>query len=102
MTSERQLFPLPGVSSFTPLDADERRAQMTLAEQSLLAERQRRLGELSSMDKTPEERIQLWEKLHALSLPRRRDHKLVRVIARQTALSVDQIHQEQVRRVPSS
>jgi len=46
-----------------------------------------------------QERIQIWERLHALRLPRAPDHVLVQVIARQTRLSIGQVQDEQQRRV---
>jgi hypothetical protein len=46
----------------------------------------------------PEERIRLWEKLHALNLPRSAQHKLLGVIAEQTNLSIQDILDAQQRR----
>jgi len=43
-------------------------------------------------------RITTWERLHALSLPRTPEHTLVKVIATQTHLTLDQVHLEQQRR----
>jgi hypothetical protein len=47
---------------------------------------------------TPEERIRLWEKLHVLSLPRIATHPLLSLIASQTALTLQQVQDEQRRR----
>jgi hypothetical protein len=60
-----------------------------------------RLTELESQSssvKDPRERIQIWERLHALRLPRTPGHVLVRVIAEQTRLTVRQVQEEQQRR----
>ena len=46
----------------------------------------------------PDERIRIWEELHALSLPRTPDHPLLGVIAKQTHLSVSDVKDEQDRR----
>jgi hypothetical protein len=43
-------------------------------------------------------RITTWERLHALSLPRSPDHPLIRLIARETGLTIGQVHDEQGRR----
>jgi len=48
--------------------------------------------------KEPQERIGIWERLHALRLPEASGHILVTVIARQTRLTVKQVHEEQQRR----
>jgi hypothetical protein len=49
-----------------------------------------------------EERIRIWERLHALRLPRSTGHVLVMVIATQTRLTVGQVHDEQRRRAALS
>jgi len=51
-----------------------------------------------SPTKDAEERIRIWERLHALRLPRSSGHVLVRVIATQTRLTVGQVNEEQRRR----
>jgi hypothetical protein len=68
--------------------AAERRAQ----ERAQLLERQ------SSPISTPEERIVLWEQLHVLALPRSAAHPLLALIAQQTALTLEQVRDEQQRR----
>lgn len=58
-------------------------------------------GELESQAspmKDPQERIVIWERLHALRLPLAAGHVLVKVIATQTRLTVSQVHDEQQRR----
>jgi hypothetical protein len=52
----------------------------------------------SSSLHTPEERIRLWEQLHVLSLPRASTHPLLSLIASQTALTLQQVRDEQQRR----
>jgi hypothetical protein len=54
-------------------------------------------SQASSM-KDPQERIGIWERLHALRLPRAPGHVLVKVIAKQTRLTVAQVREEQQRR----
>jgi hypothetical protein len=77
--------------------ADHRKA-MELAELERAAVRQRALEAQSSADNDPQVRIRTWERLHVLALPRTPEHALVKVIATQTRLTVDQVHGEQQRR----
>jgi hypothetical protein len=79
-------------------DAAARRAQVERQQQERAAERQEQIALQSSPFSEPEERIRLWEKLHALQLPRSATHKLVRVIAEQTDLSIQQVLEAQLRR----
>jgi hypothetical protein len=62
-------------------------------------ERQKYLSAQSSPQYDPQRRIRLWEHLHAMHLPGDPDHSLIRVIAKQTALTVKQVHDEQLRRI---
>jgi hypothetical protein len=73
-----------------------RKVQQEFAERAA-----QRAGELESQVspiKNPQERIGIWERLHALRLPAAPGHVLVRVIAKQTRLTVGQVHEEQLRR----
>jgi hypothetical protein len=81
----------------TEIVADHRQA-MERAEQERAAVRLRALEAQSSAVNDPQVRITTWERLHALSLPRAPEHTLVKVIATQTRLTVDQVHLEQQRR----
>lgn len=78
--------------------AAERRKAMEQAEQERAALRQRELDAQSSPMNDPQVRIMTWERLHALVLPRTPGHVLVQVIARQTRLTIGQVHEEQKRR----
>jgi len=60
--------------------------------------RLRALEAQSSPVNDPQVRITTWERLHAISLPRTPGHTLIKVIATQTRLTVDQVHLEQQRR----
>lgn len=80
----------------------DRRAQVQREESERTAEREKELATQVSPFNSPEERIRIWERLHALSLPRAAGHKLVRVIATQTDLTIAQIHEEQLRRASQS
>lgn len=62
------------------------------------AQRDSELESQVSPIKNPQERIGIWERLHALRLPKAPGHILVKVIAKQTRLTVSQVHEEQQRR----
>jgi hypothetical protein len=82
--------------------ASDRRAQVQRDLEEKAEERRRALASQSSPLNDPAERIRIWERLHALSLPRARDHSLVAVVARQTDLTVQQVRDEQDRRAGHS
>jgi hypothetical protein len=69
----------------------DRRAQLEHEQQQRMAERQQQIALQSSPLSSAEERIRLWEKLHALALPRSPTHKLLRIIAAQTDLHLEQV-----------
>jgi hypothetical protein len=81
-----------------PGSAADHRQKVLRAAQERAAERDRELESQASSIKDPRERIEIWERLHALHLPRAPGHVLVKVIARQTRLTVGQVHAEQQRR----
>jgi hypothetical protein len=69
-----------------------------IAAQERAALRDSELEAQASPVRDPRERIEIWERLHALRLPRAHGHVLVKVIARQTRLTIGQVHEEQQRR----
>ena len=77
--------------------ADSRAKALRAAEERA-QERVRQLHLLSSPLYSPEERIRLWEKLHMLALPRASTHPLLSLIASVTALTLEQVQDEQRRR----
>jgi hypothetical protein len=81
-----------------PGSAADHRQKVQRAAQERAAERDRELEAQSSPVKDAQERIGIWERLHALRLPRSPGHVLVKVIARQTRLTIGQVHEEQQRR----
>lgn len=88
----------PFDDAFAPSNVAERRQAMQRAEEERAASRQRALLAQASPESDPQTRIATWEQLHALSLPRAPEHNLVILIARQTRLTVAQVHDEQRRR----
>ena len=77
---------------------DDRRAEAMRAEQERMAERRRELESQGEHGSSAEERIKIWERLHALRLPKVSIHPLLAVIAEQTHLSLMQVAEEQQRR----
>jgi hypothetical protein len=94
-------FVLDGTVMLTS-GVNERRAQVQRAEEEQAALRRRELDSQCNQASDPQERIQIWERLHALRLPVAATHPLIAVIAKQTHLSVREIHDEQQRRRGSS
>ena len=68
-------------------------------QQAEAAERRRvDLAEQSSRFKSAEERIRIWERIHAVTLPRDPAHRLVDIIAANTGLTGADVRDEQQRR----
>jgi hypothetical protein len=81
-----------------PGGAAEHRRKVQQAADDRAALRGSELESQASPMKDPGERIGIWERLHALQLPRAPGHELVKVIAKQTRLTVAQVREEQQRR----
>jgi hypothetical protein len=90
--SSRELLPFAGEPS------SEFRERMARQQAATLERRQQALIEQSSTLNTPQERIRIWEQLHAITLPRDAAHRLIGVIAAQTGLTTAQIREEQQQR----
>jgi hypothetical protein len=56
---------------------------------------QKELAEQSSVLNPPSDRIRVWERRHQIGLPRDRAHRLIKLIAENTGLSVEEIYAEQ-------
>lgn len=85
-------------SNNTGSNPTDLRTQALRVAEERAQERARLIESQSSWLHTPEERIRLWEKLHVLSLPRASTHPLLSLIASQTALTLQQVLDEQRRR----
>lgn len=81
-----------------PGSAADHRQKVLRAAELRAQDRQSELESQASAIKDPRERIQIWERLHALHLPEAPGHVLVKVIAKQTRLTIGQVHEEQQRR----
>jgi alpha-L-fucosidase len=77
----------------------DHRARIALEESERLERKQQELLQQTSELSTPAERIRIWERRHGLTLPRDANHRLVKVVAHQTDLALDQVREEQQRRV---
>ncbi|MFC4312403.1 hypothetical protein ACFPN2_25190 [Steroidobacter flavus] len=95
MVTSRHAFELGSAVSGSVADF---RLQVQRAEQERAAVREGELEAQVSPVKDPRERIEIWERLHALRLPRTSNHLLLKVIAKQTQLTLGQVHEEQIRR----
>lgn len=95
MVLHRQPYEL---ASAPPGSAADHRQKIQREAQERAALRHTELEAQASPAKDARERIEIWERLHALHLPRAPGHVLVKVIARQTRLTVGQVHEEQQRR----
>ncbi len=72
-----------------------------LAEERAEADERRRVAllDLSSMANAPAERIRAWERTHKLTLPRAASHPVLTSIAAATHLTLEQVQEEQRRRL---
>jgi len=84
----------------------EHRERIALEEREKAQRREEQLADQRSDLNSPEMRIRAWEKMHALRLPTAATHPILAVIARETRLTLEQVHEEQRaraahRRIPS-
>jgi hypothetical protein len=77
----------------------DHRARIALEESERLQSKRRELLEQTSDRNTPAERIRIWERRHGLRLPGDANHRLIRVVAHQTDLTLEQVREEQRRRL---
>jgi hypothetical protein len=75
--------------------------RIRLAEERAAAEERRRteLLDLTSTAITPSARIRAWERAHGLTLPRAESHPVLKSVAAATHLSLEQVQEEQRRRL---
>jgi len=73
----------------------EYRARVAHAETERLERKRRELLEQVSERNTPAERIRIWERRHALTLPHAANHRLLAVVAAATDLALQQVREEQ-------
>jgi hypothetical protein len=75
--------------------------RVRLAVERAEADERRRLElqDLSSTANAPEARIRAWERAHGLTLPRAASHPVLSSVAAATHLTLEQVHEEQRRRL---
>lgn len=73
----------------------EHRERIALEERERALRREEQLADQRSDLNSPEMRIRAWEKMHALRLPTAAAHPVLGVIARETRLTLEQVHEEQ-------
>jgi len=107
MHSDTKQHGIPAISRDGPIhdpslallpSAADRRAAVRLANERKASERRSEIESLTAPTLSPHERISIWERLHALKLPRSTDHPLAGLIASQTGLTLEEIEAEQGRR----
>jgi predicted amidophosphoribosyltransferase len=86
----------PSLVSLT--SAAERRMAVQAANQRKVSERRNELQQLTSFVRTPAERVEAWERIFQLKLPRSLEHPLIVVIVTSTGLTIDEIDAELRRR----
>jgi hypothetical protein len=77
----------------------DRRAAALRAMEEKTELRKSRIAAIRASGTPSAERISLWERFHELRLPVDPHHRLVPVIANDTALTIGEIHDEQRRRL---
>ncbi len=78
----------------------DHRARLEQLQQEAAQRRQRALVDQRSPDNSPDTRVRIWERLHQVRLPRDPVHPILRQVAEQTALTLDQVRQVQLSRLP--
>ena len=71
------------------------RARMASRRAEALEHWRRELAEQSSVLNSPSDRIRIWERRHQIDLPRDPRHNLIKLIATNTGLSVEDVYAEQ-------
>ena len=81
----------------------DHRARLERSQFEAAERRERALIDQRSPDNTPEMRVRSWEKLHQLRLPKDPAHAILRVVAQQTALQLnDVLEVQRLRASPSA
>jgi hypothetical protein len=96
---KRSLLNLAPIAGETNSDY-RRRAEELAAEAA--ERRKQQISQQSSPLNSPSVRIQAWERLHQVDLPRDPAHRLVDVIAANTGLTVDEVRVEQLERAAAT
>src|ERR1043165_349899 len=90
--------PVESLFASTAFGSQEGRVAAERASEERAALRQSRIERQASPQLSALERVEHWERFHGVRLPADPRHPLLRVIAVDTALALDDIRAEQVRR----
>ena len=74
------------------------RTRLALERARAAEQREIDIAEQRSVQSSPDARIRAWEKVHGVRLPDDPAHPVLRSVARATALTMDQVHDEQRKR----
>lgn len=94
----RDQLPTSGAGDF----ATDRQARIAHEQRQELERKQEELLEQISERNTPAQRILIWERRHGLTLPRDSNHPALGIVAAATGLALEQMHEEQRRRLAST
>jgi hypothetical protein len=75
--------------------ADDFRARAAHQQAMAAERREHELAEQTSLANSPADRIRIWERLHEITLPISPSHRLLAIIAANTGLTLEQVHDEQ-------
>lgn len=81
--------------------AQDHRARMEVARLEARARREDDQRAQRSDTNTPEARVAIWERVHHVRMPASPQHQILRLIAQQTLLSVDDVLAVQAARKPA-
>lgn len=94
----RGQLPTAGAGEFVA----DYRARIAHEQKLELERKQQELLEQISEHNTPAQRIFIWERRHGLTLPRESNHPALSIVAAETGLALEQMHEEQRRRSAST
>jgi hypothetical protein len=94
-TADMVIGPVPGETR------DEFRSRVAQRQADALERRTIEVAGQTAHAHSATERIKIWERLHQIALPRDPAHRVLHVIAEETALSLEQVLEEQRQRKPS-
>jgi hypothetical protein len=101
--TEHHDYRRPALNTVSPLNPGELPGEyrVRLAEERAAADERRRveLLELTATASAPAARIRAWERAHGLTLPRSASHPVLPSVAAATLLTLDQVQEEQRRRL---
>jgi hypothetical protein len=80
----------------------DHRARLERMQMEAADRRERALIDQRSPDNSPETRVGIWEKLHQVRLPTDPTHVILPIVAKQTALKLDEVLEVQRQRALSA